>query len=75
MDNNNITNSVYTIAEKYGEFCGNIFSGIINLSGDLTVTSFNILNSSYKGFKDSSQPAVDNFIENCQVALDKNIEK
>ena len=51
---------------------GNIFSGIINISGDFTATSLSLMNASYKGFKDTSQPAIDKFMDKCQQALDKN---
>ena len=68
--NKNITNSIYICAEKYGEFCGNIASTFINLSSDMTANSIGILNASYKGFKSNSQPAINDFINKCQKALD-----
>mgnify|MGYP003327157403 CR=1 FL=1 len=71
-NNSNLKNTMYNVAEKYGEFCGNIFSGIINISGDFTATSLSLMNASYKGFKDTSQPAIDKFMDKCQQALDKN---
>jgi len=73
--NINMTNSIYTFAEKYGELCGNIFSGIINFSADITANSIGVFNASYNGFKEKSQPAIDNLIQKCQKVLDNKSNK
>ena len=80
MDNNNrdsnnninITNTIYLFAEKYGEFCGNILSGIINMFANFTANYVGVLNAGYNGFKDRSQPAVEKLLSKCQNVLDNN---
>ncbi len=72
---NNMTNAAYQFSEKTGEFWGSMFAGFVNITSDVAAHSVGLLSKSYQSFKKQSEPAVKNFVEKCQKAIDKNNEK